>query len=223
VTTLEPLERTASPPATAREPATTQRIRSYAALGDSFTAGTGCAPGERWADRLAARLGAGDPGFEYVNFAFEGATSEQVLDQLEATLRLDPDLATVVCGANDVLFSVRPDADAYRSRLAGIFTALGDAVPGVRIMTATAPERFDFLELGPRTRRRLERGIVAFNQVTRELAAEFEIPCLDVAGHPGLAEPENFVADGMHPSAHGHAHAAAGFARLLGLDREVEG
>ena len=64
-------------PSTEEEP-----IRSYAALGDSFTAGTGCNPGESWADRLAARLADGNPDFAYRNLAFEGATSADVLGQL---------------------------------------------------------------------------------------------------------------------------------------------
>jgi lysophospholipase L1-like esterase len=220
VSALEPLERFAeSRRGDVRSP-TAARIRSYAALGDSFTAGTGCAPGECWADRLADRLAARNPEFEYLNFAVEGASSEQVLDQLAPALRLGPDLVTVVCGANDVLFSVRPDAEAYGRRLGVIFRVLGEAVPRARILTATAPERWDFLELGPRTRQRLERGIVAFNEATRTIAAEFGVPCLEVARHPGLAEPANFIADGLHPSAHGHDQAAAGFARLLGLEQE---
>jgi lysophospholipase L1-like esterase len=220
VNPLEPLERLASPRGPGPRRRTATRIRSYAALGDSFTAGTGCAPGECWADRLADRLAATTPGFEYRNFAVEGATSEQVLDQLAPALRVAPDLLTVVCGANDVLFSVRPDAEAYGRRLSVIFRVLGEAAPQARILTATAPERWDFLELGPRTRRRLELGIVSFNRTTRRVASEFGVPCMEVAGHPGLTEPANFIADGLHPSAHGHDQAAAGFVRLLGLDPE---
>ncbi len=199
-------------------------IGSYAALGDSFTAGTGCAPGERWADRLAAALAAdrGDfvyrEDFVYRNLAVEGATSETVFEQLGPALQLEPDLVTVVCGANDVLFSVRPDCAAYARRLAGIFRRLTEALPAVRIVTATAPERWDFLELGPRTRKRLERGIVRFNAATRAVAHGHGVPCLEVAGHPGLSDAGNFIADGLHPSALGHQHAAAGFAQLLGIE-----
>jgi lysophospholipase L1-like esterase len=196
-------------------------IRSYAALGDSFTAGTGCAPGESWPDRLARRLAAGTPGFVYTNLAFEGATSADVLEQVGPALQIEPDLVTVVCGANDVLFSVRPDPHAYARRLAAIFRRLRDPLPAVRIVTATAPERWDFIELGPRTRARLERGIVRFNAATREVARAYEVPCLEVAGHPGLADAQNFIADGLHPSARGHRHAAAGFGRLLGLEEEA--
>jgi lysophospholipase L1-like esterase len=197
-------------------------IRSYAALGDSFTAGTGCEPGESWADRLAARLAAGQSDFVYRNLAFEGATSADVLDQLGPALQLEPDLVTVVCGANDVLLSVRPDPHAYSRRLAGIIRRLREALPGVRIVTATAPERWDFLELGPRTRNRVERGIARFNAATRAVAEAHNVPCLEVAGHPGLADPGNFIADGLHPSPRGHERAAIGFGRLLGLDLETQ-
>jgi lysophospholipase L1-like esterase len=195
-------------------------IRSYAALGDSFTAGTGCAPGESWADRLAARLGAGRPEFVYRNLAVEGADSAEVLGQIGPALQLEPDLATVVCGVNDVLFSVRPDVEAYARRLEEIFTRLRAALPAIRVATATAPERWDFLELGPRTRARLERGIARLNDATRELADAHGVACMEAASHPGLGEPENFVADGLHPSPLGHERAAIGFCRLLGLDQE---
>lgn len=195
-------------------------IGSYAALGDSFTAGTGCSPGESWADRLAARLAARRAGFLYRNLAVEGATSAAVVDQLGPALQLEPDLATVVCGANDVLFSVRPDAHAYARRLARIFRGLRSALPAVRLATATAPERWDFLELGPRTRRRLERGIVRFNAATRAVADAHGVPYLEVAGHPGLGDAKNFIADGLHPSAAGHRQAALAFARLLEIEEE---
>ena len=190
-------------------------------MGDSFTAGTGCMPGQSWADQLAARLGRERSTFAYRNLAVEGARSEEVLDQLPKAVGLAPDLVTVICGANDVLFSVRPDPDAYGRHLGAIFGVLRSGIPGVTIATATAPERWDFLEFGPRTRERLERGIVAFNEATREVAAEHGALCLEVAGHPGLERPENFVDDGLHPSVHGHDQAAAGFARLLELEVAV--
>jgi lysophospholipase L1-like esterase len=199
-----------------------QKIRSYAALGDSFTAGTGCEPGESWADRLAALLAQDEPGLAYRNIAFEGATSADVVEQVGPALQIEPDLVTVVCGANDVLFSVRPDPQSYARRLAAIFRRLRSALPAVRIVTATAPERWDFIDLGPRTRSRLECGIVRFNAATRVVARAYEVPCLEVAGHPGLSDAQNFIADGLHPSARGHEYAAIGFGRLLGLDPEEE-
>jgi lysophospholipase L1-like esterase len=199
-----------------------RRLALYVALGDSFTAGTGCAPGEAWPDRLASALRPHNPGLGLRNLAVQGATSAQVLAQLPEAIELEPDLVTVVCGANDVLRSTRPDPDRYAGALARILTGLREAVPGVRIVTATAPERWEFLGLGPRTRERVEVAIGEFNGVTRRLATRLEIPCLDVSDDPGLGEPANFCADGLHPSPRGHERAARGFAMLLQRELGIE-
>jgi len=47
-------------------------LSSFAALGDSFTAGAGCPPGACWTDRLAHSLRARRPGLLYRNFARDG-------------------------------------------------------------------------------------------------------------------------------------------------------
>ena len=88
-------------------------MTTYVAMGDSFTAGF--VPGQpRWPDALADALG---PDVRYENLASVGATSEKVeSEQLERAIELEPDLVTLVCGANDVLESTRPDSRAYAER-----------------------------------------------------------------------------------------------------------
>ncbi len=191
------------------------QLSLYVAIGDSFTAGTGSPPGEAWPDRLASALRLRNPSLAFRNLAVEGATSAEVIDQLGEAIELEPDLVTLVCGANDVLRSTRPDVPGYARRLAAMVRRLRDADPSLRIVTATAPDRWDFLELGPRTRARVEDGIERLNRATREVARSHGIACLEVASHPGLSEPENFSADGLHPSALGHERAARGFAALM--------
>jgi lysophospholipase L1-like esterase len=187
-------------------------ISSYVALGDSFTAGTGCDPGLAWADRLARAL----PGrITYRNLAVHGATSTQVREQMRPALQLEPDLVTVVCGTNDVLFASHVDVLTYSRNFGGIVRNLQRVLPGVRILTATAPERWDFLPIGPRTRAKLEQNIKRINQATRSLAAAHDVALLEVADDEGLSDPENFSPDGLHPSPLGHAKAASGFAGLL--------
>ncbi len=190
-------------------------VGSFVALGDSFTAGTGCRAGEGWADLLAPRLDRGRGMLAYRNLAVDGATSEEVADQVGPALQLEPDLVTVICGANDVLRSRRADPAAYARRLAGIFGRLRGALPRVRIVTATAPEAWGFLRLGPRSERRVSGALARFNRATRAVASAYAIPCLEIAGHPGLCEAENFSADGLHPSALGHARAARAFEALI--------
>jgi len=203
-----------------------ERVGTYVALGDSFSAGRGTEPGERWTDRLAAALRAHHPELAYHNLAVDGATSGDVLDQVGPALQLEPDLVTVICGANDVIWSVRPDLDSYGERLAEIFDRLRGGLPRVAIVTATSPERWRFMDLRPRTRARIVAGIERLNEVTRRVAGSRSVPVVDVVGHPGLAEPDNFLEDGLHPSPTGHERAAIEFARALhdhfGIESDVE-
>ena len=196
-------------------------MNSYVALGDSFTAGTGCAPGEGWADRLAAALGAGSPDFAYLNLAADGATSADVREQLGRSLQLEPELVTVVCGTNDLLYG-RLDPLAYSRNLSAILGGIRRALPTACLVTATAPEQWDFLPLGPRTRTRLQAGLVRMNHATRALAAAHDAAVLDVAGHPGLSQAENFAGDGLHPSPLGHRRAARAFGELIAERYRVE-
>ena len=173
-------------------------------------------PGEAWPERLAAGLRAHNPSLAFRNLAVEGATSAEVLEQLPEAIELEPDLVTVVCGANDVL---RVDPSRRRAPTPAAW-ARSSAACSARtrrcaLVTATSPERWDFLELGPRTRARVERGIRRANRATRVVADAYRVPYLEVAGHPGLCEPENFSADGLHPSPLGHRRAARGFAELI--------
>ena len=195
------------------EPDTAATVSCFAALGDSFTAGTGCGPGRSWADRIAAALG-GDE-VTYRNLAVHGATSTEVRRQVGPALQMEPDLISVICGVNDLLFATRLDVLAYSRNLDGALRAAQGSLAGVRIFTATAPESWDFLGVGPRTRARIERDAVRLNQATRSIAAAHDIPLLEVAGDPGLSDPENFNLDGLHPSPVGHARAAREVAALL--------
>jgi lysophospholipase L1-like esterase len=198
-------------------------VSTYVALGDSFTAGRESGDGGRWADRLAKGLRAVNPDLTYRNLAVDGAGSAAVLEQIPAALELKPDLITVICGANDVLLTSRPDIEGYERRFSEILRQLGDAVPEAAILTATAPESWHFMELRPRTKARLVKALSDLNGVTRAVAARHHVPCLNVAGHPGLTDRANFSADGLHPSAQGHERAAQEIALSLRAHFGIEG
>ena len=217
-----------SPEGDKRQPLEAGRVVStYVALGDSFTAGRESIEAERWADRLAGWLRGANPGLVYRNLAADGASSAEVLEQVREAIELGPDLITVICGANDVLLTTRPDVAGYERRFGEILERLRAAAPGAAILTATAPESWDFMELRPRTKARLASALLDLNEVTRTVAARHGVPCLSVAGHPGLAERANFSADGLHPSAQGHERAAREIALALrahfGIQGEYQG
>jgi lysophospholipase L1-like esterase len=202
-------------------------VSAYAALGDSFTAGRESIPGERWADRLAAGLRAVNPDLAYRNLAVDGAGSADVLSQVPAALEMRADLVTVICGANDVLLTSRPDIEGYEGRFSEILERLRSGAPGAAILTATAPESWHFMELRPRTKARLVKALSDLNAVTRTVAARHRVPCLNVAGHPGLTDRANFSADGLHPSALGHERATQEIALSLrahfGIESDLQG
>ena len=184
----------------------------YVALGDSFTAGLD--PDQpRWPDELARSLG---PDVRYENLAVVGATSAAVeRDQLERALELDPDLITLVCGANDVLESTRPDEHEYAQRLSRMFQRLRQGAPRAEIMTATYPDLSRFLELRPRSRARVEKGMKRFNAAARTVARRHGVALLEGFDHPAAEQRGTFADDGFHPSPEGHRRAAAEFLRML--------
>jgi lysophospholipase L1-like esterase len=191
------------------------RIEVYAALGDSFTAGRESVIGERWPDRLANGLREVNPDLVYENLAVDGAGSAEVLEQLPVATALQPDLVTVICGANDVLLTVRPDVQGYEERFSRILAALCDRLPEAAIVTATAPETWHFMDLRPRTAKRIAEATEALNEATRRIAAEHEVFCLPVAGHAALEDPANYAADGLHASHLGHELIARETGRYL--------
>jgi lysophospholipase L1-like esterase len=184
----------------------------YVALGDSFTAGL--VPGEpRWADEVAKALG---PETRYENLAWVGATSADVEEkQLKRAVELGPDVVTLVCGANDVLESVRPDPDEYARRLSRMFDRLRCDAPRAEVVTATYPDISQFLDLRPRTRARVEQGMRKFNAACRAVARRHDVALLEGFDHPAATERGTFADDGFHPSEEGHRRAAVEFLRAL--------
>ncbi|MFT3866322.1 MAG: SGNH/GDSL hydrolase family protein [Solirubrobacterales bacterium] len=203
-------------------------VRAYAALGDSFTAGRDSIDAERWADLLAAGMRRVNPELRYENLAVDGATSAEVLDrQVEAGLALEPDFITIICGANDVLLATRPDVATYAENFDAILRRLREGAPEAMLVTATAPEGWQFMELRPRTEARLIEATKELNDVTRAAAERYDVLCLPVAGHPALRDPVTFSADGLHPSSAGHQTVARETAKYLnaqlGIEFEMEG
>jgi lysophospholipase L1-like esterase len=195
----------------------------YVALGDSFSAGTG---GDYvpWPELTARGLRDRGEDVELHNFARVGATCAEVVeDQLERALELEPGLVTVICGANDVLLSVRPDVEAFEACFASLIERLRSGLPDATLITATYPDPGRFADLGPRTRKRVVEGIDQVNEAIRKEADAHDVLCLALAEHPGVADPSNVGKDGFHPSPVGHHRAAKAVLEALAHEeRRIE-
>ena len=187
----------------------------YVALGDSTTEGLEDPyPGEAgyrgWADRFAERLAGLNPDLGYANLAIRGRKLGQIrAEQLDPALALQPDLASVVGGVNDVL---RPRADllALAADLDAIAAALTGA--GATVLLMTYP---DFGEVMP-IARRLRPRLFAFNAQVRAIAARHGARLMDLE-RGGATDPRLFHPDRLHANSAGHERIALAAAQALEL------
>lgn len=187
----------------------------YVALGDSQTEGVGDGDdtvGLRgWADRLAERLAAVEPGLLYANLAVRGRVARQVRDeQLAPALALRPDLATVVAGVNDLL-RPRFDAAEVAGQLEEMFAALTAA--GTRVATLTVP---DVGEIAP-IARPVRSRVSELNDHIRAAAARHGVVVADTARHDVATDPRMWSTDRLHAGPLGHERIAAAVAEALNL------
>lgn len=194
----------------------------FVAIGDSFTAGKE-PDAPPFPDLVAARL----PGWRYANLAVAGARADAVRrDQVGPALALRPALLSVICGANDVVGTTRPDVEGFAAAFEEILLRCRRALPDASIVTATYPMVAEFLALRPRTRARVTTGLGEVNAIVRAATRRHGGVCLDLVDHPGRDDRRNYAADGFHPSAAGHRKAALAFAACAreeaGIELELE-
>ncbi|HSE84331.1 MAG TPA: SGNH/GDSL hydrolase family protein, partial [Thermodesulfobacteriota bacterium] len=138
--------------------------------------------------------------------------------EVELNIALDagvePDIVTILVGANDIIAGVDP-AD-FKSQLREVISEILDASPDAFIAIGNVPDltqlpRFDDGEDPDVT----IENIMAFNDVIEEVAAEFGISQNVVDLFSQVIE-EDFVADdGFHPSDKGHERIAQLFLEVI--------
>lgn len=190
-------------------------FQRYVAIGDSTTEGLddpSPAGGFRgWADRLAEKLADLEPSFRYANLAVRGLTTRQIHQtQLARALELEPDLATLVAGTNDVL---RPtfDPEGVGESLEAMSTALRRA--GATVLTFTLPDLTPVMPLA-----RVLRGrVLKLNEQTRRIAGATGAVLVDLARFPVASDPRLWSDDRLHANSLGHERIAEALAHGLGL------
>jgi lysophospholipase L1-like esterase len=188
----------------------------YVALGDSTTEGLddprpdGSFRG--WADRLAEQIATVNPRLRYANLAVRGRRIPQVrAEQLGPALALEPDLATVVAGLNDLLHR-RYDPVATAGHLE---TMLGELrAAGATVMTFTLPDLSSVVPLARIVRARL----TAYNAAIRAAGASSGAIVVDIGAEPVSTDPRLWSPDRLHASPLGHERIAAALAYALGLE-----
>ena len=187
----------------------------YVALGDSTTEGLEdpYADGSGWcgfADRLAGRLAELNPDLGYANLAIRGRLACQIhAEQLEPALALQPDLASVVGGLNDIL-RPRVDLDAVAGHVDAMIGALRAA--GIDVLTLTYPDPAAIIPLARGARGRT----LAHNANVREICSRHGARLADLERR-GVTDPRLWAPDRLHANPEGHARIAAAMAEALEL------
>ena len=190
-------------------------IRSFVALGDSFTEGLHDVLGpdrrhQGWADRVAAALAVESGGLRYANLAVRGRLLDQVVaEQLPLALRLAPDLVSFHAGPNDVLRPGR-DVSALLEPYGAAVGTLREA--GLRTVVFTVIERTGT----GRTADRLAARFRQFNAGVRTVAARHGAVLVDLGAVPVLQDRRLWHEDRLHLAPDGHARVAAAVLEALG-------
>ncbi|MGH2906993.1 MAG: SGNH/GDSL hydrolase family protein [Solirubrobacterales bacterium] len=198
-------------------------IFRYVALGDSTTEGLDDPyPGSEvyrgFADRLAERLARLNPDFRYANLAVRGRLMRGIREeQLEPALAMNPDLASIIGGVNDIL---RPkvDIDELGSQMEEMQRALVDQ--GATVIGMTLPDLSDSMGVAKIVSQRLEH----YNQAMREAAQRSGALLIDIARQAGAYDPACWSIDRLHANSKGHeliALAAADGLELPGASEEL--
>jgi lysophospholipase L1-like esterase len=196
-------------------------VRTFIAMGDSFTSGSD-PDVEPWADEVARVLSVA----HYQNLARPGSRSEEIVaEQLPPALAAQPDLVSLVCGANDVITTTRPDLRGFALHFDYALRQLRSELPEAALFTATYPDVSVHSALRPRSRERIGNGLRALNEAIRRAAYLNGVVCLDYAEKPQRSQRDLFTDDGFHPSPTGHRKVAQAFGRALrehGVELDLE-
>jgi lysophospholipase L1-like esterase len=163
-----------------------ERLR-YAVIGDSYSNGEGLTPEQAWPVTLAGRL-----DVELVlNPAVSGyTTADAIATELQPFLDADPDVATLMLGANDS-FQSRPLAE-FRRNLRRLLAAMTRTA---KVVVVTVPD----YTRKPAGADSDPAAIPRFNAVIRAEADRAGAPVADV--YPVSQVATDPSPDGLHPGA----------------------
>ncbi len=191
------------------------RFHRYVAIGDSSTEGLEDPDGfggyRGWANRLAERINRTEADLLYANLGVRGKQSGEIRkEQLPVALEMQPDLATIFAGSNDIL--VRDFApDHLRRNLEAMMGSL--VAQGAVVVTFTLPDLIGVMPIG----RLLTRRVRRMNATIREAAATTGARLVDFEACPTASDVRLWAEDRFHVNAEGHARICAALAQCLNL------
>lgn len=186
-----------------------QKTVRYAAIGDSYTIGTGARPEEAWPAVITGRLKKKGVRIELkANLGHNGWTTQDLINgELPELAKLKPDLVTVLIGTNDWVQGI--ESTVFQANIREIFKRLVEIVPDSRrILVVTIPD-FSIMPEGNlyASGRYVSKGIAEFNEIIYKEAETYQLTVIDLYPFSQTMgeDPSLASGDGLHPSAKGYA------------------
>ncbi len=197
-------------------------VNRFVTLGDSITAGIPMDDCSLWPQLVTNWLATHTSDVRHLNLAVGGATSRDVLrDQVPLALQSQPDLVTVICGANDVLRCPRPDIEAAGKYLTECLELLAEEIAPGQIVTATYPDFAAIIPWRPRSRARVATAMKYLNELIRLASHEVDVLCVDLELMSQSGRDAVYAPDGIHPAQIGHRWIAVAMTAAIATKLEL--
>ena len=176
-------------------------MRSYLALGDSYTIGEGVPLYDSYPYQAVQLLRkAGQNFYAPEIIARTGWTTDELAAAI-ANTRLLPgyDLVTLLIGVNNQYRG--RDLEEYGVQFEQLLRqAMGLAQPEGRVLVLSIPDWGVSPFAGTWDRAQIATAINSFNTLARQITLEQGLPFIDITEHSRTqGAPEDFTADGLHP------------------------
>lgn len=181
--------------------------KRFVAIGDSFTEGIGDEVEgialKSWVDHFV-QLCVND--IEYANFAKRGLVTKEIRSQqLEKALTFNPDLVSLIAGANDVLKG-RWNHYAYKEDMKCMIDTLSKT--GADIMIANLPDFTVRLPFSTEKKQVLKEQLLEANEVILSLSREHQLHHIDFWNHQLVNDNTLWSKDFIHPNSKGYVKVA---------------
>ncbi|MGG8362964.1 SGNH/GDSL hydrolase family protein [Bacillus cereus] len=181
--------------------------KRFVAIGDSFTEGIGDEVEgialKSWVDHFVQLC---ENDIEYANFAKRGLVTEEIrLQQLEKALTFNPDLVSLIAGANDVLKG-RWNHDAYKNDMEFMIDTLSKA--GADIIIANLPDFTVRLPFAAEKKQVIKEQLLEANEVIHSLSREYKLHHVDFWNHHLVNDNTFWSKDLIHPNSKGYVKVA---------------
>ncbi|MFB5249265.1 SGNH/GDSL hydrolase family protein [Bacillus mycoides] len=181
--------------------------KRFVAIGDSFTEGIGDEVEgialKSWVDHFV-QLCVDD--LKYANFAKRGLVTKEIRSQqLEKALTFNPDLVSLIAGANDVLKG-RWNHHTYKNDMEFMIDTLSKT--DADIIIANLPDFTVRLPFSSEKKQVLKEQLLEANEVILSLSREYELHHVDFWNHHLVNDNTLWSTDLIHPNSKGYVKVA---------------